>query len=195
MRSLMASLRLGFGVRRVPMLLQSDDAECGLACLAMIASHHGMQIDLATLRQRFPLSLKGMTMVDLTRIAGQLQMNPRALRAELGHLPQLQLPCVLHWNLNHFVVLTEVRGNGVVIHDPSRGVRRLSMDEVSKSFTGVVLELTPAADFKPGVTKQSVTLRQLLGHVNGLKRSLLQIFALALALEAFMLVSPFSCSG
>ena len=191
MGSLRASLRLGFGARRVPMLLQSDDAECGLACLAMVASHHGMQIDLATLRQRFPLSLKGITMVDLTRIAGQLQMNPRALRAELGHLPQLQLPCVLHWNLNHFVVLTKVRGGGVVIHDPSRGVRRLSMDEVSKSFTGVVLELTPAADFKPGVAKQSVTLRQLLGHVSGLKRSLLQIFALALALEAFMLVSPF----
>ena len=191
MSDLFAALKFGFGAHRVPMLLQSDDAECGLACLAMVASHHGLLIDLATLRQRFPLSLKGVTMVDLTRIAGQLQMNPRALRAELGHLPQLQLPCVLHWNLNHFVVLTEVHATTVVIHDPSRGVRRLSMDEVSKSFTGVVLELTPAADFKPGVAKQAVTLRQLLGRVSGLKRSMLQIFALALALECFMLVSPF----
>ncbi len=191
MSHLFASLRFGFGAARVPMLLQSDDAECGLACLAMVASHHGLQIDLATLRQRFPLSLKGLTMVDLTRVAGQLQMNPRALRAELEHLPQLQLPCVLHWNLNHFVVLTEVRGGSVVIHDPSRGVRRVTMDEVSRSFTGVVLELTPAADFKPGIAKQSVTLRQLLGRVSGLKRSLLQIFGLALALESFMLLSPF----
>ena len=195
MSRLFASLKLGFGASRVPLLLQTEAAECGLACLAMVAAHHGLDTDLPTLRQRFPLSLKGATMLDLTRIAGQLQMNPRGLRAELDHLPQLQLPCVLHWELNHFVVLTEVRGQGrnstVVIHDPARGVRRLSIDEVSKSFTGVVLELTPAADFKPRVEKQSVTLRQLLGRVSGLKRSLLQIFALALALEAFMLLSPF----
>jgi ATP-binding cassette subfamily B protein RaxB len=98
---------------------------------------------------------------------------------------------VLHWDLNHFVVLTQVSHGKVVIHDPARGVRRLTLDEVSKHFTGVVLELTPAADFKPRTERQSVSLRQLLGRVSGLRRSLLQIFALALALEAFMLLSPF----
>jgi ATP-binding cassette subfamily B protein RaxB len=125
------------------------------------------------------------------RMAGQLQLNPRALRAEMEHLGQLQMPCVLHWDLNHFVVLTEIRGGKAVIHDPARGLRRLSLDEVSKHFTGVVLELAPAADFRPRVERQSVTARQLLGHVSGLKRSLLQIFALALALEFFVLLSPF----
>ena len=185
------ALHFGWFKRRAPLMLQTEAAECGLACLAMVAAHHGMQTDLPTLRLRFPLSLKGATLADLTRIAAQMQFTPRALRAELGHLSQLQLPCVLHWELNHFVVLTEVTAKGVVIHDPARGVRRLSTAEVSKAFTGVVLELTPAADFKPQVQKQTVTLRQLLGRVSGLKRSLLQIFALALALEAFMLLSPF----
>ena len=185
------ALHFGWFKRRAPLMLQTEAAECGLACLAMVAAHHGMQTDLPTLRLRFPLSLKGATLADLTRIAAQMQFTSRALRAELGHLSQLQLPCVLHWELNHFVVLTEVTAKGVVIHDPARGVRRLSTAEVSKAFTGVVLELTPAADFKPQVQKQTVTLRQLLGRVSGLKRSLLQIFALALALEAFMLLSPF----
>ena len=185
------ALHLGWFKRRAPMMLQTEAAECGLACLAMVAAHHGLQTDLPTLRLRFPLSLKGATLADLTRIAAQMQFTPRALRAELNHLSQLQLPCVLHWELNHFVVLTEVSAKGVVIHDPARGVRRLNTAEVSKAFTGVVLELTPAADFKPQVQKQTVTLRQLLGRVSGLKRSLLQIFALALALEAFMLLSPF----
>ena len=185
------ALHFGWFKRRAPLMLQTEAAECGLACLAMVAAHHGMQTDLPTLRLRFPLSLKGATLADLTRIAAQMQFTPRALRAELGHLSQLQLPCVLHWELNHFVLLTEVTAKGVVIHDPARGVRRLSTAEVSKAFTGVVLELTPAADFKPQVQKQTVTLRQLLGRVSGLKRSLLQIFALALALEAFMLLSPF----
>jgi ATP-binding cassette, subfamily B, bacterial CvaB/MchF/RaxB len=187
----MAALHFGWFKPRAPMLLQTEAAECGLACLAMVAACHGLVTDLPTLRRRFPLSLKGATLADLTRIAAQLHFTPRALRAELSHLSQLQLPCVLHWELNHFVVLTEVTSKGAVIHDPARGVRRLSTAEVSKAFTGVVLELTPAADFKPKVRKQTVTLRQLLGRVTGLKRSLLQIFALALALEAFMLLSPF----
>jgi ATP-binding cassette subfamily B protein RaxB len=157
----------------------------------MVAAYHGLHTDMPTLRRRFQLSLKGATMVDLTRIAAQMALNPRALRAEMEHLPQLQLPCVLHWDLNHFVVLTDIRHGKAVIHDPARGVRRLSMDEVSRHFTGVVLELTPAAEFQPRIERQSVTLRQLLGRVTGLKRSLLQIFALALALEGFMLLSPF----
>ena len=184
-------LRLGLGARRVPMILQTEAAECGLACIAMVASQHGLRIDLPTLRQRFPVSLKGATMADLVRLAGQLQLNSRALRAEMQHLPELVLPCVLHWDLNHFVVLTEVNRGAAVIHDPARGVRRLSLAEVSKHFTGVVLELTPQADFQPHTERQTVTPRQLLGRVTGLRRSLLQIFTLALVLEAFMLLSPF----
>ena len=176
---------------RMPMLLQAEVAECGLACLAMVAAFHGHRSDLATLRRRHPVSQKGATMADLVRVAGRLDLNARALRAELEHLPQLELPCVLHWDMNHFVVLKEVRRDSVVVHDPARGVRRVSMDEVSKHFTGVVLELAPQADFRPRVERQRVGLRQMLGHVTGLKRSLLQIFTLALALEGFMLLSPF----
>ena len=188
---LLDALRLGLGAPRLPLLLQTEGAECGLACLAMVATHHGLKTDLPTLRRRFSLSLKGSTMVDLIRMAGELQFNPRALRAEMEHLPQLEMPCVLHWDLNHFVVLREIRRGKAVIHDPARGVRHLSMDEVSKHFTGIVLELTPQADFRPRTERQTVTLRQLLGRVTGLKRSLLQIFALALALEGFMLLTPF----
>jgi ATP-binding cassette subfamily B protein RaxB len=188
---LLDTLRLGWGGQRLPMLLQTEAAECGLACLAMVAAHHGHRSDLPTLRQRFSLSLKGATLADLVRMAGDLQLNARALRAEMEHLPDLQLPCVLHWDLNHFVVLREVRRGVAVIHDPARGVRRMSLAEVSRHFTGVVLELTPQADFRPRTERQTVTLRHLLGHVTGLKRSLLQIFTLALVLEAFLLLSPF----
>jgi len=173
------------------MLLQTEGAECGLACLAMVASHLGLRTDLPTLRQRFSLSLKGATLVDLIRMAGDLGLNARALRAELEHLPALETPCILHWDLNHFVVLKEVRRGKAVIHDPARGIRHLPMAEVSKHFTGVALELTPQAAFRPQVARQTVTVRQLLGRVSGLKRALLQVFALALALEAFMLLAPF----
>jgi ATP-binding cassette subfamily B protein RaxB len=184
-------LRVGLGPRRLPMMIQTEAAECGLACMAMIAAQHGLQSDLPTLRKRFSISLKGATMADMVRIAGQLQFNARALRAEMQHLSGLAMPCVLHWDLNHFVVLSEVRRGIATIHDPARGVRHLSLDEVSNHFTGIALELTPQADFKPRVDRQSVTLRQLLGRVTGLRRSLMQIFLLAFVLEAFTLLAPF----
>ena len=188
----MFGLRLGFGAKRVPVILQTEAAECGLACLAMVAAYHGMRTDLPTLRRRFALSLKGVTLADLVRMASALQLNARPLRAELGHLPQLAVPCVLHWDLNHFVVLASVRGGVAEIHDPAHGVRRMRLSEVSAHFTGIVLELSPAADFVVGSgERQRITLRQLLGRVTGLRRSLLQIFALALALEVFVLLSPF----
>jgi ATP-binding cassette, subfamily B, bacterial CvaB/MchF/RaxB len=186
------ALRLSpFGSRRVPMLLQTEAAECALACLAMVVGAHGHRTDLPTLRQRFSLSLKGATMADLVRMAGELHFNPRALRVEPQQLEQLALPCVLHWDLNHFVVLTEVKGNTVVLHDPARGVRHLKLHELSQHFTGVALELTPAADFAPKVERQTVKLKHLIGPVRGLKRSVAQIVLLALALEAFVLGSPF----
>ncbi len=182
---------LRWGGRRLPIVLQTEAAECGLACLAMVASHHGLQCDLPSLRQRFSLSLKGATMVDMVRMADQLQLNARALRIEMEHLPQLELPCVLHWDLNHFVVLAGIRRGVALIHDPARGLRRMSLAEVSKHMTGVVLELTPQADFKPRVERQAIGVRQLLGRVTGLKRSLAQIAVLALVLEGFVLLAPF----
>ena len=186
-----AGLRLGAGSQRVPLILQSEAAECGLACLAMVACAHGLQTDLATLRQRFSLSLKGVTLADMVRMAEAMQLNSRAVRAELDELAQLQTPCVLHWDLNHFVVLVGVRGGQVLIHDPARGVRRVAMAEVSRHFTGVALELMPAPGFVAVEQRRRVTLRQLLGPVGGLKRSLAQIVVLALALEVFVLLTPF----
>ena len=189
--SITGRLRLGAGLQRVPLMLQTEAAECGLACLAMVAGAHGLATDLPTLRQRFSLSLKGVTLADLVRMADALQFNSRALRAELDELDQLQLPCILHWDLNHFVVLVSVKRGEAVIHDPARGLRRLKMDELSRHFTGVALEVQPAPGFVPATERQRVTLRQLLGPVSGLKRSLAQILVLALALEIFVLLSPF----
>ena len=187
----LAPRKPALGRRRMPVVMQTEAAECGLACLAMIAAHHGLQTDLATLRRRFSLSLKGATMADLVRMAAELRLGARPLRAELEHLSQLELPCVLHWDMNHFVVLESVGPAGVKILDPARGARRLSLAEVSRHFTGIALELSPEADFEPRVERQRIGLSALLGRARGLKRSLLQIFALALALEVFALLAPF----
>lgn len=171
-------------------VLQSESSECGLACLVMVARSHGLQLDLAEVRRRFPVSLKGATLQQLITHAGHLHFSSRPLRLEMAELGQLQLPCILHWDLNHFVVLKNVGRGAITILDPAVGERKMPLAEVSRHFTGVALELTPNADFKPADERQRVALSALTGKVMGLKRSLFQIFAVAVVLELFAIASP-----
>jgi ATP-binding cassette, subfamily B, bacterial CvaB/MchF/RaxB len=186
----LASLRFG-SARRLPVFLQTEAAECGLASLGMVACYHGHRIDLAALRRRFTVSLKGATLAYLMQVAGRLHLAPRPLRLDLAELAQLRAPCILHWDLNHFVVLKSADARGAVIHDPAFGVRRLTLADVSKHFTGIALELTPTAEFRPADERRKVRLRDVLGPVVGLRRSLAQVLVLAAALQAIAIVSPF----
>ncbi len=180
-----------WGRQRLPVLLQTEAAECGLACLAMVASHHGHHVDLPGMRRRFSVSLKGATLKSLIAIADAMGLQSRPLKLKLEELGKLQLPCILHWNMNHFVVLKGLRGDKAIVHDPAVGRRELSLAQVSDHFTGVALELTPGEGFKPAQNTQKVALRSLIGHVVGLKRSLAQLLVLGLALQVCALAAPF----
>ncbi len=174
----------------VELRLQSEASECGLACIAMVASALGHRIELGELRRRFNVSLKGTTLKSLISLASAIGMTARPLRAELEALPMLATPCILHWDMNHFVVLKKATRRGAVILDPAVGERRLSLAEVSRHFTGVVLELTPNADFSPRKVRPRLPLRRLTGRVPGLKRSMGQVLLVALVLELFAIVAP-----
>ena len=166
--------RLHFGGgRRLPMIRQSEAAECGLACLAMIAGYHGQHMDMPALRRRFSLSLKGATLARLIEIAQAMGMACRPLRVELDELKQVQVPCILHWDLNHFVVLREVNKRGVVIHDPAVGERTLTFEETGKHLTGVVVEVSKGPTFQRKRPEPPVSLRTLAGSIQGLGRGLL----------------------
>ncbi len=183
------ALQMGWRAR-LPMVLQTEAAECGLACLAMIVGYHGSGVGLAELRRRFGMSQKGATLKDLVRAADALRLAARPLRLELHELPRLATPCVLHWDLNHFVVLRSVGRKSLVIHDPGEGVRHLSLSEASRHFTGVALELAPAGGFEREERAPSVRLRALVGHVIGLKRALGRLLLLALGIEVLAATSP-----
>ncbi|MFO1155412.1 MAG: cysteine peptidase family C39 domain-containing protein [Rhodospirillales bacterium] len=182
-------VNLGFG-RRLPMILQTEAAECGLACLAMVASYFGHNTDLTHLRRQYGLSLRGATLKDLIRIADGLGMVSRPLRIELDEIALLKRPCILHWDLNHFVVVKSVSPNAIVIHDPAVGVRRMPRALVSRHFTGVALELTPGTEFTNAEAAPRIKVRRLLGRLAGIKRSLALLLGLALAIEVFAMVSP-----
>ena len=179
------------GRRRLPSILQTEAAECGLACLAMVASYHGHRVDLNTLRRRYPVSLKGVTLRGLIQVANQMHLACRPLRFEMDALRHLRLPAIVHWDMNHFVVLREVTGKGIVVHDPASGAKTVSLAEASKHLTGVALELSPAEGFAPKDEKARLPFRAFWGQMPGMASPLAQIFALSVILELLVIAAPF----
>lgn len=178
-------------MRRVRPVLQAEAAECGLAALAMVARHHGHKINLVGLRQRFPTSSKGMTLQHLVAVAAELDLAPRPVRLELDELSQLQLPAVLHWDLNHFVVLERLAGRKAVILDPATGRRVMPLETLSRHFTGVALELTPAPSFKPVEARPRTRLSDLWSRLTNFRGALAQVLVLSLLLQLMALIAPF----
>lgn len=179
------------GRRRLPSILQTEAAECGLACLAMVASYHGHRIDLNTLRRRHPVSLKGVTLRGLIQVANQMHLACRPLRFEVEALRQLTLPAIVHWDMNHFVVLKAVTGRGIVIHDPASGEKTFPLAEASKHLTGVALELSPADGFAPKNETARLPFRIFWGQMPGMSAPLVQIFTLSVILELLVIAAPF----
>ena len=180
-------------VRRhpLPVVRAAEAAECGLACMAMIAKYLGHDVDLNGMRQRFPVSLAGTKLRALMDLAGQLGLAARALRADLDALPRLQTPAILHWDLDHFVVLKAASRGRVVIHDPALGRRVLTQAELSKHFTGVVLELSPTADMTPIAARTPTRLRHLWSRIDGFWPALAQVLGLSVVLQAAVFAAPF----
>lgn len=181
---------LNFGGRRLPVITASEAAECGLACLAMISRYHGHDVDLNGLRQRYALSLAGASLKSLMEIADQLGFSTRALRLELSALPKVRLPAILHWDLNHFVVLKAVGRKTVTIHDPAFGAKTLSTEEFSKHFTGVALELSRAESFEPMTARAPIKLSLLWSKMTGWWGALTQVLVLSVALQIAAFVAP-----
>jgi ATP-binding cassette subfamily B protein RaxB len=176
---------------RIPVILQSEAPECGIACLAMVASFHGHRTDLSAMRLRLSPSLKGITLKHVAQIAETMGMTARGVQVPLQSLGKLRLPAVLHWDMNHFVVLTRVSGRKLTIHDPARGKRVLNLDEASRHFTGVAMEFTPTGAFERKDEREKVHSWQLLGVASGFKGTIAQILTLSFALEVFAIAMPF----
>ena len=178
------------GRSRTPVVLQNETSECGLACLVMIAGHHGYKTDLASLHQRNLGTSRGARLSDLMQTAGQLKLAARPVKADLDELHKLQLPAILHWDFNHYVVLTRISSRSLEIHDPGKGKQSLALKEFSKHYTGIALEVLPEADFVAREERRKISLRHLLGRIQGLSKAVTTVLMLALALEVFTLAAP-----
>jgi ATP-binding cassette subfamily B protein RaxB len=177
-------------MRRTPVIIQTEAAECGIACLAMVAGAHGHRMDMPAMRRHHDVSLKGTTLRDLIRVGADLHLNTRPLRAELHHLAELRLPCILHWEHNHFVVLTHVGARGLTIHDPRVGQRRITLTDASKHFTGIVLEAWPNERFQPGAERSRVRITDLFRRTAGYASTIGQVLLLSFLVEIIIIAMP-----
>ena len=178
------------GRSRTPVVLQNETTECGLACMAMVACHYGYRTDLASLHQRNSGMARGARLSDLMQTANQLKLAARAVKVDLGELYKLQLPAILHWDFNHYVVLTRITSKHLTIHDPAKGRQTLPHCEASKHFTGIALDISPQAEFVAREERRKISLRHLLGKIQGLPKTMMNVILLALALEVFTLAAP-----
>ncbi|MCW2393499.1 ATP-binding cassette subfamily B protein RaxB [Sphingobium sp. B11D3A] len=179
------------GRRRIRQILQTEAAECGLASLAMVANWHGHELDLNALRQRFGVSARGMTLRQLMQTADDMQLLPRPLKLDLAGLHLLHLPAILHWDLNHFVVLERVEPGRAYVVDPVGIARWYKFDELGRHFSGVALELRPSQDFQSVRARRRLRFRDLWSGMTGARRTFAQTVILSIVMQIFILASPF----
>ena len=144
------------GVAKVPVVMQLEALECGAASLCMVSAYYGKWVPLEQARLDCGVSRDGSTAKNIYIAAERygfdvraFSMSPEALR-ENG-----EFPCIIHWNMNHFVVLNGFRGKHVWLNDPARGTVKVSWEEFDRSFTGVVIVPTPSDRFEPGGERRS----------------------------------------
>lgn len=179
------------GRRRVPLVLQSEAAECGLACIAMVLGHYGSPTTISQLRGRYSFSARGVTLKTLLEVTHQLGLSGRAVRVDLGAVKRLSTPCILHWDFSHFVVLERTRNGTSWICDPAKGRRMISDEELGRRFTGVAVELRPNAEFGARTAQVlPIRLRDVTGRVRGMGRAISHILGMSAGLQFFVMLIP-----
>ncbi|TKB45633.1 peptidase domain-containing ABC transporter [Thalassotalea mangrovi] len=192
----MAATPLNFSLqRKVPIILQNEIAECALACLAMVAGYHGHNLDMPAIRKYQAAGLNGMTLQQMMTVAEQLELAPRALQCPIADISQLRFPCILHWDMNHFIVLSKIKGKGsrarYYINDPARGSRVITQQEFASHYTGICLELTPTGSFREQNIHTRLKFFQLWSKCTGMITSVSKLIVLSLMLQLFVLIAPY----
>ncbi len=174
----------------LPMIFQAEANECGLACLAMIVSYYGRATDIRSIREASNLPAFGASLKHLTRAAAAAGLKSRPLKLELADLPRLATPAILHWDLDHFVVLKKFSRGKAVIHDPATGIRKYPLRELDGHFTGVAVEFSQAREAVAAEPPRRLKLGDLVSFSHGIARGMALILLLSLLVQACALLSP-----
>ncbi|MEZ4560980.1 MAG: peptidase domain-containing ABC transporter [Caldilineaceae bacterium] len=180
-------------MKRVPVLLQMTPTECGAACLAMVLTYYGRETTINECRRVLQSGRDGLTARVIAQGARSMGLDVRAFSMAPDALAEVPLPAIVHWNFDHFLVVERWSPQQVHVVDPAMGRRRLTSDEFSAGFTGVVLTMAPGAAFQPGRSPDKLSWRVYfrdLIQAPGAKRVLAQILAASALLQVLGLIFP-----
>jgi ABC-type bacteriocin/lantibiotic exporter with double-glycine peptidase domain len=175
--------------RTVPYVAQMEAADCGAACLASVLAYHGQVVPLAQVRSALGGAERGVSARDLLEAARRFGLRTRGVQVEVDQLAQLPTGAVLHWGMDHFVVLQRVGRRGIAIVDPGIGPRLIPTQELLDKFTGVALIFEPEAHFE----KRAATggaVRRYLARLGKFRPLLRRIIALSVVFQLLAVALP-----
>jgi ATP-binding cassette subfamily B protein RaxB len=176
------------------MVYQSEESECGLACLSMVLGYFGQNFSIKKMRA-FADCSRGISFKRLSDIASKLGLIGRGLRVNIDSLHKISQPTILHWNKKHFVVLKKITSKYVIIHDPSEGVCKIDIDIAKELYSGVALEFIASSNFKSNEqntdeTDERIDIFSTFRNIKGIFRPLGLTFALSIFIQIVVLTSP-----
>lgn len=177
--------------RRVPVLQQMEMVECGAACLAMMLSYYGRATSVAEMREFCGVGRDGLTALAIVKAARAHGMEVRALSLRENDFSAVDLPAIVHWEFNHFLIVERWSPQSVVLVDPAQGRRSVTAEEFDRGFTGIVLTMKPGPTFVARASLKRASLRSYMARYAGIApKAVMQILLASLFLQLFGLVTP-----
>lgn len=174
---------------RVPSVLQMEATECGAASLGMVLAHYGKWVTLEELRIECGVSRDGMNAKSVVQAARHYGLDAQGVSVALERLPVQQFPCIAYWNFAHFLVIEGVDRHGVFVNDPARGRDHIPWERADRSFTGLILKLSPGAEFVRSGKPPSV-ISSIRWRLAGMRGALMYLLLAGLALAVPVLLAP-----
>ena len=178
------------GRAKVPVIMQMEALECGAASLAMVMAYYGKWVPLEQVRLDCGVSRDGSNAKNVLVAARNYGFSAQGFRCEVDALrDEMPKPCIIHWNFNHFVVLDGFQGNYAYINDPARGEVKVPLEDFSRSFTGVCLQIVPGENFVPGGKPKS-TLKFAQSRLKGTGAAVVFVLLTAVISSLFGIINP-----
>lgn len=170
---------------------QMDATECGAACLAMILNYYGYKTGVADVRQRCGVGRDGLSALTIVKAGRAYGLRVRAISLLSTDFRYVELPAIIHWEFNHFLVVERWSPKFVDVVDPALGRRRLSAEEFDAGFTGVIIQLEPGTQFTRRSRSSQLSLWTYLRSMFRLPGFMAQILGASLFLQVLGLIIPF----
>ena len=143
--------------RKVPVILQMEIVECGAASLTMVMAHYNKWVPLERVRADCGVSRDGSSAKNILKVARMYGFEAKGYRLEPSSISKtIPLPAIIHWNMNHFVVLAKLNKKYAYINDPAKGEVKVPLERFNTSFTGIAIAIKPGEGFEPSGKPVSV---------------------------------------